>query len=261
VALSDSFDGFLVDLDGVVWLGEEPIAGAADALRELQRRDKRVRFLTNDPRDARERVVARLRGLGVIVGDQEVFTAATATARLAAERSGTGRTAFVIGTDALRNEAEAAGLHVLEGERGREAEVVIVAGHDGFDHDELRVAIQALWRGAELYGTGRDRTVPMPDGPWPGSGAVLAAVEYGSDRRAITAGKPEPYLFELARRSLPDGDRIAVVGDRVDSDIAGAKRAGLAAILVLSGSTPPDRLGNAEPAPDHVVDSIADLVH
>jgi glycerol-1-phosphatase len=260
VALVDSFDSLLVDLDGVVWLGEEPIEGAGEALRELQRRGKRLRFLTNDPRESRERFADRLREFRLSVEAEDVFTAARAVANLAAERSGGGRTSFVIGAPALRAEVAAAGLRVLEGERGRDAEVVIVAGHDGFDHAELRIAMHALWRGAELYGAGRDPSVPTPAGPWPGSGAVLAAVEYGSGRRAITAGKPEPHLFEVSRRSLPPGDRTAMVGDRLDSDVAGAKRAGLAAILVLTGSTRQEDLEGGAVRPDYVIASLAELV-
>jgi HAD superfamily hydrolase (TIGR01450 family) len=260
VALADSFDSFLVDLDGVVWLGEEPIKGAEETLHELQRGGKWLRFLTNDPRESRERLADRLRALGLSLEAADVFTAATAVAALAAKRSGGGRTSFVIGAPALRAEVAAAGLRVLDGERGREADVVIVAGHDGFDHAELRIAMHALWRGAELYGAGRDPSVPTPSGPWPGSGAVLAAVEYGSGRRGITAGKPEPHLFELARRSLPHGDRTAMVGDRLDSDVAGARRAGLPAILVLTGSTRREDLDGAAVPPDHVIASLPELV-
>ena len=113
----------------------------------------------------------------------------------------------------------------------------MVADHERFDYDELRTAIQAVLRGAELLGASRDRTFPMPDGPWPGTGAVLAAVEYATGAKAdAIVGKPEPGIFATALDRLGDG-RALVVGDRLDADVAGARAAGLDAALVLTGAT------------------------
>jgi ribonucleotide monophosphatase NagD (HAD superfamily) len=100
----------------------------------------------------------------------------------------------------------------------------------------------------------------MPGGAWPGSGAVLAAVEVASGRTAEIAGKPERHLFELALAAMPGADRVAMVGDRVSSDIEGGRRAGLETILVLSGATSRDEAEGASPRPDHVVERLADLV-
>ena len=135
---------------------------------------------------------------------------------------------------------------------------MVVGGHAGFDYDQLRVATVAVRAGAELWATGRDATYPTPTGLLPGTGALVAAVETASERRARVAGKPEPPMFEAAKRRLA-GDRIAMVGDTLDADIAGGARAGLATILVLSGRTDRVDLEQAEIQPDTVVADLAAL--
>jgi 4-nitrophenyl phosphatase len=100
----------------------------------------------------------------------------------------------------------------------------------------------------------------MPGGAWPGTGAILAAVETASGRRAEIGGKPEPHLFEQARALIAGAERVAMVGDRIASDIAGARRAGLAAILVLSGACTREEAEAADPAPDHVLGDLRGLL-
>jgi HAD superfamily hydrolase (TIGR01450 family) len=260
MALADDFDGFLIDLDGVVWVGPDFVPGAAAALRELVAAGKEIAFVSNNPNRPPSAYAARLREAGVAVGEERVVTAAAATARLAAEAAGTGASAFVIGAAAFREAAAAAGLEPLDGEAGREASVVLVAGHRGFDYEELLTATLALRRGAALFATSRDPTMPMPGGGWPGTGAVLAAVETASGATAAIGGKPEPALFETARRRLGTAERVAMIGDRPSSDVEGGRRAGLETILVLSGATSREQAASTEPRPDHVLDDLAALL-
>jgi 4-nitrophenyl phosphatase len=117
-----------------------------------------------------------------------------------------------------------------------------------------------LQHGAALVATSRDPTLPMPGGAWPGTGAVLAAVETATGARAEIGGKPEPHLFEMARERIGDAGRVAMIGDRVTSDIEGGRRAGLPTILVLSGATSADDAKAADPAPDYVIDDITALL-
>ena len=128
------------------------------------------------------------------------------------------------------------------------AEVVVVAGTTDLVYDDLRNAVQAVLRGADLLATARDPTYPQPDGLWPGTGAILAAVEYATGRTAEIVGKPEPQLFLTALDRLGEG-RTLVVGDRVGSDLAAAAAAGLDAALVLSGGSDRDELDGFEPQP------------
>jgi glycerol 3-phosphatase-2 len=258
--LADEFDGLLVDLDGVVWVGREPIPGAVEALRELLASGMEIVFVTNNPGKPAVEYARRLVEIGIDVGAERIVTAGEATAGLAAERAGLGSTAFVIGAPAFHETVATAGLQLLEGESGREADVVLVSGPRGFDYDELLTATLALQRGAALFATSRDPTLPMPGGPWPGTGAVLAAVETASGATAKIGGKPEPHLFEMARERIGGAERVAMVGDRVSSDIEGGQRAGLETILVLSGATSREEAAVATPSPDRMVEDLAALV-
>jgi ribonucleotide monophosphatase NagD (HAD superfamily) len=124
----------------------------------------------------------------------------------------------------------------------------------------LRVAAQAVLRGAELIGLSRDRTFPAPDGAWPGSGAILAAVEEATGRRADRiVGKPEPVMYETAQDRLGPGRALAV-GDRLDTDVAGARSAGLDQALVLTGATAREEAAAADPRPTLVAESVSALV-
>lgn len=260
MALADRFDGLLVDLDGVVWVGREAVPGAADALSALLAAGKKIVFVTNNPGKPASDYVERLRDAGVEVGDDRVLTAGTVTARLAAEAVGKGGSAFVIGAPAFKETAAEAGLDVLDGEGGREADAVLVSGHREFDYEELLTAALALQRGAALFATSRDPNLPMPGGAWPGTGAILAAVETATGQTAEIGGKPERHLFEMARGLIAGAARVAMVGDRVASDIEGGRRAGLETILVLSGATSREEAEWAESSPDHVVDDLAGLL-
>ena len=147
----------------------------------------------------------------------------------------TGRTAFVIGSEVLHRHVAEAGLTVVNGTpRAVEAELVVVGGTDQFDYPLLRDAARAARHCGDLLATARDPTLPMPDGPWPGTGALVAAVEVASGQTAAVVGKPEAQLMLAALDRLGDG-RTLVVGDRLDSDVAAAGAAGLDAALVLSG--------------------------
>jgi HAD superfamily hydrolase (TIGR01450 family) len=261
MALADEFDGLLIDLDGVVWIGREMVDGATEALATLLDQGKEIVFVTNNPGKLASEYANRLTAaLGVEVGGERIVTAGEATAGLAAERTGADSTAFVIGAPAFHDTVAAAGLRPLEGDAGREADAVLVSGHREFDYGELLTATQALQRGAGLFATSRDPTLPMPGGAWPGTGAVLAAVETASSATAEVGGKPEPHLFAMARGRIAGAERIAMVGDRVSSDIDGGRRAGLETILVLSGATTRQEAAEASPPPDHTVADLAGLL-
>ena len=254
------FDGLIIDLDGVVWVGTAAVPGSVAAIAELQARGVRLVFITNDPGGSRGDYAARLRALGVTVDESEIVTSGSALASLVGQREGVGATAYVIGAPSFKEEFLHAGLELLVGEAGRAAEVVAVGGHERFNYDELRIATQALRAGAHLYAAGRDATFPMPDGPWPATGSVLAAVEIAGGQTAIAVGKPEPFMFNLARSLLVDCRRIAVVGDNLAADIVGGKRADLTTILVLTGTSGREDIARSDVSPDIVLDDLAALI-
>ncbi len=260
MAVADEFDGFLIDLDGVVWEGRELVPGSVEALRALIEFGKEIAFVTNNSVKQPAAYAARLREAGVEVAEGRVVTAGAATARLAAAEVGSGGTAFVIGAPGFKQTVAAAGVTLLDGEAARGADAVLVSGHREFDYAELLTATFALRAGASLFATSRDPTLPMPGGAWPGTGATLAAVETASGKTAEIGGKPERHLFEQARALIGDAEQVAMVGDRIASDIEGGRRAGLATILVLSGASSGEDAEAAEPAPDLVLDDLAALL-
>jgi len=255
-----AWDGFIVDLDGVIWLGKEPIEGAAGAIATIRANGTRVLFLTNEPRSSRAELAARLGDMGIPAGVADVMTSAAATARyVGAIEDFSDRKAFVVGPPALWKETEGAGFELVSQDDARQADVVVVGGHAGFDYGELRAATAAIRSGARLFATGRDATFPTPEGPWPGTGAILSAIETAGGVAATVIGKPEPIMFEIAREALAGSKRVAVVGDHLNSDVEGAKRAGLDAILVLTGATSRADLERAAIRPDLVLERLADL--
>jgi HAD superfamily hydrolase (TIGR01450 family) len=258
--LANRYDQFILDLDGCVWVGDEPTPGAVEAISQLRESGKRLAFATNDPRSATEDYVTRLWRLGVKASIADVVTVGGALQHLLAETR-SGRTAFVVGTQPLRRHVADAGVRVLNGtDLASRAELVVVAGTEELVYDDLRNATLAVHRGAELIATGRDPIYPQPDGDWPGTGAILAAVEYATGKTAQIVGKPEPQLFLTALDRLGGGGRTLVVGDRLDADVAAAARVPLDAALVLTGGTSQDELDGAEPKPVAVAENLAELV-
>jgi HAD superfamily hydrolase (TIGR01450 family) len=273
VPLADRFDGLLIDLDGVVWIGREPVSGSVEALRALLEAGKRVVFVTNNPGRLPQAYAERLRDLGVEVGPEQIVTAGMVVARLAGEAAtAAGGSAFVIGAGPLKGMVAATGTRLLEGAEAEEADVVVVSGHKGFDYGEMKTAKFALDHGARLFATSHDPTMPYPGGELPGTGAVLAAIEVASGKQATIAGKPERHLFEMAIEAVrcsfrPDSDheeqenpKLAMIGDRISSDIDGGRGAGLETILVLSGTTTREQAEAADPGADHVLDDLAALL-
>jgi glycerol 3-phosphatase-2 len=260
VAVADEFDGFLVDLDGVVWVGRELVPGSVEALRALDEAGKEIVFVTNNSVKRPRAYAARLREVGLATADDRVVTAGAATAQLAAKRVGSTGTAFVIGAPGFKETVAATGISLLDGEEAMTADSVIVSGHREFDYAELLTATFALRAGATLFATSRDPTLPMPGGAWPGTGATLAAVETASGKTAEIGGKPERHLFNQARALIDGAERVAMVGDRIASDIEGGRRAGLATILVLSGASSREEAAAVDPPPDLILDDLAALL-
>jgi glycerol-1-phosphatase len=254
-----AYDHVFLDLDGCVWVGDEPTPGAVEAVAELREAGKGIAFLTNDAWRSGEDLVRKLWSLGFKASLDEVVTVGGALQHLLAEEHAAG-SAVVVGGDALFRHVVDAGLRVVNGtDLAVGADVVVVAAHADLSYDELREATQAVLRGARLLGVHRDRTFPMPDGPWLSSGSVVAAVEYATGTTAEIVGKPAPRLFATAQDRLGTG-RALVVGDRVESDLHGAQAAGLDGAIVLTGVSPREEAEAADPPPVAVAESLAELL-
>ncbi|MFZ0040436.1 MAG: HAD-IIA family hydrolase [Solirubrobacteraceae bacterium] len=255
-----AYDHLLLDLDGCVWVGNSLTPGAREALAELRAAGKTVSFVTNDTARAPEDYVRKLWSLGLQASLEEVVTVGAAIQYTLAGRP-PGTTTFVIGAEPIfRHVAEAGQRIVNNTPRAVEADIVVIAGHKDFSYAELRTATQAVHAGAEMIAAGRDRTFPTADGICPGTGAIVAALEYATERSAISVGKPALMMFETALDRLGPGNTL-MVGDRLDSDLAGAAAAGLDAAIVLTGVTTREQAEAAkDPAPVAVADDLHALV-
>jgi NagD protein len=253
------YRGFIVDLDGTVYLGERLLPGAQAALAALRAAGRRVCFLSNKPIERRADYAAKLTRLGIPTAPEEVLNSAYVLARYLA-REAPGARCFVIGEPPLVAELAAAGLAPVDDAR---VDYVVVAFDRTFDYRKLDVALQAVTRhGARLVGTNPDRTCPVEGGEIPDAAGMIGAVEGVTGRRVDPiVGKPSPITLRVALDwlGLPAAE-CAVVGDRLETDVAMGRTAGLATILVLTGIT---RAGDPEIArwrPDHVVASLDELL-
>lgn len=255
--LLDRYDHVLMDLDGCVWIGERATPGAPEAIGELRAGGKSLAFLTNDPRRSPEEYVRKLWKVGIRASLEEVVTVGAAIQHVLAQVRPHTET-YVIGAPAIFRHVAEAGMRIVNHTpRAAHAELVVIAGHDDLKFAELSAATQAVLRGADMIAAGRDRTFPREDGLWPGTGAIVAALEYATDQEARVVGKPRPQMFRTALDRLGAGKAL-VVGDRLDSDLAGAAAAGLDGAIVLSGVTSREQ---AEAASDPEPVAIADTLH
>ncbi|MFY1649859.1 HAD-IIA family hydrolase [Solwaraspora sp. WMMB762] len=258
--LSAAYDLVIFDLDGVIYLIDRPIPGAVEAVDRLRRAGLPVAYATNNASRRSADVAGLLRGMGVPATADEVVTSAGATAALLAQQYGPGAKALVVGADALRDELTEAGLALVASADDKPA--VVVQGYGpGIGWADLAEASVAIRGGADWVATNTDRTLPSARGPLPGNGSLVAALRTALNREPDqVVGKPEPGLFvSTARRA--GAERPLVVGDRLDTDIEGANRAGMASLLVLTGISDARELLAAPPArrPTYLAADLAGL--
>jgi HAD superfamily hydrolase (TIGR01450 family) len=234
----DRYDLVILDLDGVVYLGTEPIPGAAEAISRLHGGGRQVAYATNNAGRSPQEVAALLVSLGIKAGADEVVTSPQAAGRLLAQRLPAKAAVLVVGSDALRAQIDAAGLTPVDD--ADSAPVAVVQGYGPeVGWRQLAEASVAIRGGALWVATNTDRTLPSPRGPLPGNGAMVAALSTALERTPdVIVGKPEPALFVEAAARV-GAHRPLVVGDRLDTDIEGANRAGMDSVLVLTGVASP----------------------
>ncbi len=221
---------------------------------------KKMLFLTNAPYLSRENFAAKLRRMGIEARETDILSSSWAVAQYIAQHHDVdGKTAFVVGSEEFKQDVRDAGLRVVEDEEAKHADFVVIGGYFGFNYKDILLANFAIRNGAAFYTSNRDATFPTPEGLWPGTGAAVAAIECASGQTAISTGKPEPPMIEVARAMLGPG-RVLIVGDRLDSDIEGGKRAGISTALVLTGVTTREMLPASSWVPDYVLEDVGGLL-
>ena len=254
--LAARYDVLLFDLDGVLYRGDEPVPNATQTMAALRARGVRVAFVTNNSSRTPEQVAAKLTRLGIPAVASEVVTSAIATADLLAARGG--GTAFVVGQEGIRRALADAGIRVLDDEPEWVDHVVIGVDVDA-TYATLRTAGVLVQRGAHLVATNPDRSFPAPDALWPGAGALLAVVTTTTGAEAEIVGKPFAPLFESARTRV-GGTRPLVIGDRLDTDIAGAQALGWDSLLVLTGVSSREDVATSAWRPTYVAEDLGGLL-
>ena len=230
----ESYDLVILDLDGVVYLGDQAIPHAAESISARHAAGGRVAFVTNNASRRAAQVADLLTSMGVPASAEEVVTAAQVAAEAIAADVPPGSPVLVVGADALREEIAEVGLRPVD--RAEDHPAAVVQGYaPAMGWVQLAEACVAVRAGASWVATNTDRTLPSPRGELPGNGAMVAALAAALDRQPdLVVGKPQPTLFRRAAERT-GARRALVVGDRLDTDIEGARNAGMDSLLVLTG--------------------------
>jgi 4-nitrophenyl phosphatase len=252
----------ILDMDGVLYRGEEPIHGATGLVRNLHAAGLVVRYATNNSMFTRRAFAERLRGMGIGASPEEIVTSTSATiAYLAAHEPGI-RSILAVGAEGMVEELTAAGLAVtpvseaVASGRPVEVDAVLVGLDPAWDDARLAVAGQAVRGGARFVATNADARYPTPTGFRPGAGTMVAAIAAAAGVEPLVIGKPAPAMLTtiLEDGGFAPAEAIAI-GDNPDSDVAGARRAGIESVLVLTGVTDAEQAAAlaGDRRPDHVV--------
>lgn len=254
------------DLDGVVWRGSSPVAGAVEAIAQLRAAGKRCLYCTNNSSQTPAAFVEKLAGMGIEAVEEDIITSSTATALyLSAQYTGP-FLAYVIGGEGIQTAIQKIGARIVyDRDIDDDTNVdCVVAGIDrSFTYDKLNTAQRLIRRGALFVATNRDATYPVEHGVIPGAGSIVASIEAASGTTPVTIGKPRPVMIQLIEQKYKlQPEEIAFIGDRLDTDIVCARRAGVAAILVLTGVTTLQqaRRAKGELRPDAVFPDLPSLV-
>ncbi|WP_049972376.1 HAD-IIA family hydrolase [Haladaptatus cibarius] len=253
-----SYRGAIVDMDGTLVRGGNPLPGANEGIRALRENGIDLLLFSNNPTQPPERYVERLAAHGISIDEEQVLTSALVTAEFLEAEYGE-RDLFVVGETYLRDLLRERGFTVLEDPDA--AELVVGSIDREFDYDELTRAFWALEDGAPFVGTDPDVTIPAAERLVPGSGAIINAIAGVAGREPEhILGKPAPEAGAAALERLGvRAEDCLVVGDRLDTDIALGERIGATTVLVQSGVTTPDSLDETAVQPEYILDNVGQI--
>ena len=249
--------GFLIDMDGVMYRGNQLIPGADVFIQTLCERQIPFLFLTNNSQRTRRDVATKLQRMGVDVGESHVFTCAMATARFLAKQKPNG-TAYVIGDGGLLNALHNNGYSIVDSS----PDFVVIGEGRTITLEMLEAAVQMVIDGAKLIATNLDPNCPTKNGGTrPGAGATVAYIETATGAKALSLGKPSPVMMRAARKELGlSTSQTVMIGDTMETDILGGVQMGYRTILVLTGGTQREDVSRFAYDPDLIVNSVKDLI-
>lgn len=234
--LPSNIKALIIDMDGVIWKGDAPIGDLPATFKRIRERGLKFVFATNNGTKTPEEYRNKLAELGVMIEPAQVATSALGIAFLMAQKHPKGTKVFLIGESGMRSALEEKGFEVVGVEDAQKAEAVAMGIDRKINFDKVVEAALLVQAGRPFYTTNTDRSFPTPRGEIPGSGAWLAVVTSATGVEPLVAGKPFPYLMELALERLGTAkEDTLVVGDRLETDIAAGKAVGCPTAFVLSG--------------------------
>jgi NagD protein len=248
-------NGFLIDMDGVIYSGAKPIPGSVEFVNELKRREVPFLFLTNNSQRSRRDVVEKLAGMGLTVGEEHIFNSAMATARFMSWQKPNG-TAYVLGEGGLLTSLHKNGYALVSDK----PDFVVVGEGLNFTLEMVNRAVDMILDGAKLIATNLDPSPKIKGWNNLGIKATVAMIEEATGKKAFSVGKPSPVMMRIARKELglATGE-TTIIGDTMETDILGGVQMGYRTILTLSGVSRREDLGNYAFTPDLVVNSVAEL--
>ncbi len=251
---------FLLDMDGTIYLGEELIDGAKEFLEKIKERNKRYIFLTNNSSKNKQAYVEKLNRLGVEATEEEVFTSGEATT-MYINKQRPGAKIYLLGTQALEEEFIGAGF-VIEKERNKDIDYVVLGFDTTLTYEKLWGACEYISEGVEYIATHPDFNCPLANEKFmPDAGAMAAFIEASTGKTPKVIGKPNKEVIEsISLKYAIDKDHMAMVGDRLYTDIKTGQNAGITSILVYSGETKEDDYENSDIRADYVFDSVKDII-
>jgi 4-nitrophenyl phosphatase len=252
----DEIRALIIDMDGVLWRGNQTLPGVADFFEFLRANSIRFLLATNNAARTTEYYVERLRQMGLEVARDQILTSSEATARWLKEQVPNGTRVYVVGEEGLiRALADADFKVVADG-----AELVVVGLDRTLTYDKLRRATLSIRAGARFVATNGDVTFPAEEGLVPGAGSIVAALVAATGVKPTVIGKPHRPMFDAALQLLgTDPAHTAMLGDRLDTDIEGAQAARLKTLLVLTGVTTAEEAEASETRPDFIFSDLVEL--
>lgn len=252
--------GLIIDMDGVLWRDAEPIGNLPAIFDQIKVFGFKTILATNNATRTVEEYHEKLRGFGVALEPWQVINAAQAVGIYLREIYPEGCRAYVVGQPSLKRTLELYG-HTVVDEEAQGVQVVVGSLDYSLTYAKLKHASLLIQSGCQFIGTNPDVTLPTPEGFIPGSGTVIGALEIASMTKATMIGKPEPLLYQLALKQLAlEPKETLGIGDRVETDIAGAQAAGMHTALVLSGATSLDKALAYTPQPDIITQDLTELI-
>lgn len=254
----NSIKALILDMDGVLWRDNTPIGDLARLFNLISDIDLKVILATNNSTLNAASYMHKLRGFGVNLSPRQIVNSSQTTAYYLRKLSPEGGRVFIIGEDGLIGDLQDAGFYQTD----RDPQYVVVGMDRSLTYDKLRQATLHVNQGSTLIATNPDKTFPTPEGLVPGAGSIVAALEASTGKTAYIAGKPSPemYLYALSElRSSPH--ETLVVGDRLETDIAGAQKIDCATALVLSGVTDHDAANSWRPKPDLIAENLEGVIN